>query len=189
MNKGILFKTRDEWRSWLKNNHDNEIVVWLIYYKKHVNKKSVVQSKAVEEALCFGWIDSIVKKIDEERYMQKFTPRNENSIWSDINKERVAILIKNRKMTEAGMKKINAAKQNGFWDKNYTVSDIKNIPMELEIALSKNRIARSNFNKLASSYQMQYMQWIGTAKKEETRKRRCEKAIQLLIKYEKLGMV
>ncbi len=189
MNEGILFKTRDGWRSWLKNNHDNEIVIWLIYYKKHVNKKSVVQPEAVEEALCFGWIDSIVKKIDEERYMQKFTPRNENSIWSDTNKKCVAMLVKNGKMTEAGMKKINTAKQNGFWDKIYTALDIKNIPMELEIALSKNRIARSNFNKLASSYKMQYMQSIGTAKKEETRKRRCEKAIQLLIENEKLGMV
>ncbi len=189
MNKGILFKTRDGWRSWLKNNHNKEIVVWLIYYKKHVNKKSVVQPDAVEEALCFGWIDSIVKKIDEERYMQKFTPRNENSIWSDTNKKRIAMLIKNGKMTEAGMKIINVAKQKGFWDKNYTVSDINNIPMELEIALSKNRIARSNFNQLAPSYKKQYMQWIGTAKKEETRKRRCEKAIQLLTNNEKLGMV
>ncbi len=189
MNKGILFKTRSDWRSWLKNNHDKEIVVWLIYYKKHVNKKSVVQPEAVEEALCFGWIDSIIKRIDEERYMQKFTPRNENSIWSDTNKKRVAMLLENGKMAEAGMKKINAAKQNGFWDKVYIASGINKIPMELEIALSENKIARSNFNKLAPSYKRQYMQWIGTAKKEETRKKRCDKAIQLLINDEKLGMV
>ena len=189
MNKGILFKTRAEWRSWLKNNHNNEIVVWLIYYKKHVNKKSVVQPDAVEEALCYGWIDSIVKRIDEQCYMQKFTPRNEKSFWSDTNKKRIVKLIKNGKMTEAGMKKINNAKQNGFWDKICIVSSINKIPLELEIALSENKIARSNFNKLASSYKMQYMQWIGTAKKEETRKRRCKKAVQLLNKNQKLGMV
>ncbi len=182
MNKGILFKTGDEWRSWLKNNHNKEIVVWLIYYKKHVNKKSVAQSDAVEEALCFGWIDSIVKRIDEERYMQKFTPRNENSFWSETNKKRVAKLIKNGKMTVAGMKKIRAGKKNGSWDKINTTLDINTIPVELEFALSDNKAARLNLDKLASSYKKQYFNWIGTAKKEETRKRRSEKVVQLLKK-------
>ena len=105
MSKEILFKTRDDWRSWLDNNHQSEKEVWLIYYKKHTIKNSVAQPDAVEEALCYGWIDSIVRRIDEEKYMQKFTPRNEKSIWSDINKKRVALLIKNGKMTESGLEK------------------------------------------------------------------------------------
>ncbi len=189
MNKEILFKTRNEWRSWLKTNGSKEKIVWLIYYKKHVDKTSIIQTDAVEEALCFGWIDSIVKRIDKERYMQKYTPRNEKSIWSDVNKKRVAKLIKNGKMTEAGMNKIRIAKKNGSWDKVQIFENIEKIPAEFEITLSKNKIARSNFDRLATSYKKQYIYWIGTAKKEETRKRRSDKAIQLLIKNEKLGIV
>jgi uncharacterized protein YdeI (YjbR/CyaY-like superfamily) len=189
MNKEILFKNRNEWRLWLRKNHNKEMVVWLIYYKKHVNKKSVVQSEAVEEALCFGWIDSIINRIDEERYMQKYTPRNEKSNWSDVNKKRVEKLINNGKMTEAGMNKIRIAKKNGSWDKIQNFKDIERMPNEFEIALSKNEIAISNFNQLAPSHKKQYIYWIGSAKKEETRKRRSEKAIQSLIKNEKLGLV
>jgi uncharacterized protein YdeI (YjbR/CyaY-like superfamily) len=189
MNKGILFKNRDEWRSWLDSNHLIEKHVWLIYFKKHSLKNSVAQPDAVEEALCYGWIDSIVRRIDEEKYMQKFTPRNEKSIWSDINKKRVALLIKNSKMTKAGMKKVRAAKKNGYWNKLNDNSDIKNIPVELEIALSKNERAHSNFNQLAASHKKHYIYWIATAKKEETRIRRTLKAIQLLERNEKLGMV
>ncbi len=189
MNKQILFQTRNEWRSWLRNNYNKETLVWLIYYKKHTLNKSVKQPEAVEEALCFGWIDSIVKRIDDECYMQKFTPRNENSNWSDTNKKRVVILIKDGKMTKAGMDKIRIAKKNGSWNKIQTFTNIKNIPVELEIALSKNNIARLNFDQLAFSHKKQYIYWIGTAKKEDTRKRRSEKAVQLLINNEKLGMV
>ena len=110
----ILFKTRDDWRSWLDNNHQKYKEVWLIYYKKHTKKQSVLQPEAVEEALCYGWIDSIVKRIDDERYKQKFTPRNDKSIWSDLNKNRVSKLIKDGKMTEYGLAKINIAKKNGY---------------------------------------------------------------------------
>jgi len=189
MNKRILFKNRNEWRVWLESNHLIEKQVWLIYFKKHIMEKSVTQHDAVEEALCYGWIDSIVKRIDEEQYMQKFTPRNEKSIWSDINKKRVALLIKNGKMTKAGMIKVRAAKKNGYWNKINDNSDIKNIPVELEIALYKNEIAHSNFNQLAASYKKQYIYWIATAKKEETRLRRTIKSIQLLEHNEKLGIV
>jgi len=189
MNKRILFKNRNEWRVWLESNHLIEKQVWLIYFKKHIMEKSVTQHDAVEEALCYGWIDSIVKRIDEEQYMQKFTPRNEKSIWSDINKKRVALLIKNGKMTKAGMIKVRAAKKNGYWNKINDNSDIKNIPVELEIALSKNERAHSNFNQLAASHKKHYIYWIATAKKEETRIRRTLKAIQLLERNKKLGMV
>jgi uncharacterized protein YdeI (YjbR/CyaY-like superfamily) len=189
MNKEILFKNRNEWRLWLRKNHNKEMIVWLIYYKKHVNKKSVVQPEAVEEALCYGWIDSIVKRIDEERYIQKFTPRNEKSIWSDVNKKRVEKLINKGKMTEPGMEKIRIAKKNGSWNKIQNFTNIEKIPNELKIVLSKNKIALSNFDQLASSHKKQYIYWIGTAKKEETRKRRSEKAVQLLVKNKKLGMV
>ena len=189
MSKEIFFKFRSEWRLWLESNYAKEKEVWLIYYKRHVDKTSIIQVEAVEEALCFGWIDSIVKRIDDERYMQKYTPRNDKSIWSDVNKKRVANLKKNGKMTEAGMNKIRIAKKNGSWDKIQNFTDIERMPNEFEIALSKNKIARSNFDRLAPSHKKQYIYWIGTAKKEETRKRRSEKAIQSLIKNEKLELV
>ncbi len=114
---------------WLDNNHDKEKQVWLIYYKKHVNKNSVTQTQAVEEALCYGWIDSTVRRIDDEKYMQQFTPRNEKSIWSDINKKRIKMLIKNGSMTEAGMKKVRVAKKNGYWNKININTNIKEIPL------------------------------------------------------------
>ena len=189
MNKGILFKNRDEWRSWLESNHLNEKQVWLIYFKKHIMKNSVTQPDAVEEALCYGWIDSIVRRIDEEKYMQKFTPRNEKSIWSDINKKRVALLIKNGKMTKAGMKKVRAAKKNSYWNKININTNIKEIPIELKLAFSKNKKALTNFEQLVPSRKQQYIYWIATAKKEETRKGRVLKAIHLLERNEKLGMV
>ena len=189
MSKEILFKNSAEWRSWLENNHEKEKQIWLMYYKKHVNKNSVTQTQAVEEALCFGWIDSTVRRVDEEKYMQQFTPRNEKSIWSDINKKRIKMLIKNGSMTEVGMKKVRAAKKNGYWNKINRNTIIKEIPIELKLAFSKNKKARTHFEQLAPSHKKQYIYWIATAKKEETRIRRTLKAILLLERNEKLGLV
>jgi len=189
MSKEILFKNRAEWRSWLENNHDKEKLIWIVYYKKHVDKHSVTQTQAVEEALCYGWIDSTVRRIDDEKYMQQFTPRNEKSIWSDINKKRINMLIKNGSMTEAGMKKVITAKKNGYWNKINIHTNIKEIPIELKSALSKNKKALTNFKQLTPSHKKQYIYWIATAKKEETRIKRALKAIQLLERNKKLGMV
>lgn len=107
MNKTLYVTNRDDWRAWLNKNHKTEKEVWLIYYKNHTGKPTIPYDVAVEEALCFGWIDSIVKRIDDERYMQKFTPRKTNSNWSELNKKRVKKMIKEGRMTEAGMAKIN----------------------------------------------------------------------------------
>ncbi len=100
--KTLYVTTRDEWRSWLEENHKSEKEIWLIYYKKHTGKPRIPYDDAVEEALCFGWIDSIIKRIDEEKYTQKFSPRKQNSAWSDLNKKRVKKLIEEGKMTKAG---------------------------------------------------------------------------------------
>src|SRR5437764_14552104 len=106
-------KNRKAWRSWLKKHHKTEPGVWLIYYKKNSGKSRVSYDDAVEEALCFGWIDSIIKPIDEEKYMQKFTPRKTKSVWSALNKRRVEQLIANNLMADAGLKIIEVGKQNG----------------------------------------------------------------------------
>jgi len=189
MNKGILFKNRDEWRVWLESNHLIEKQIWLIYYKKHIMKNSIAQPDAVEEALCYGWIDSIVKRIDEEKYMQKFTPRNEKSRWSDINKKRVALLITNGKMTKHGLRKINIAKKNGMWNKVSDITNLNFMPEELEKEFLLNSVLKNNWDDLAPSHKKQYLYWINSAKKDETCKKRIKKAIILLNNNEKLGMV
>ena len=115
----LFCKTRDEWRKWLINNHLSEKEIWLIYYKKHTKKATVKYNEAVEEALCFGWIDSTIKRIDENTYMQKYTPRNAKSKWSLVNKNRIKKLIKENKMTDVGLELVAIAKKNGEWEKEY----------------------------------------------------------------------
>jgi uncharacterized protein YdeI (YjbR/CyaY-like superfamily) len=99
----LYVTTRDEWRAWLAEHHDTEKEVWLVSYKKHTGRPQIPYDDAVEEALCFGWIDSLVKTIDDERFAQKFTPRKEKSNWSESNKGRVRKLVREGRMTEAGL--------------------------------------------------------------------------------------
>lgn len=107
LGKTLYVKKRGEWRKWLEKNHQKESEIWLVYYKKHTKKPSIPYNDAVEEALCFGWIDSSEKRIDKERYAQRFTPRKPKSNWSESNKERVRKLIVQGKMTPAGLAAFN----------------------------------------------------------------------------------
>ena len=109
--------TRGDWRTWLERNHDAQSEVWLVFYKKHTGKPTIPYDSAVEEALCFGWIDSIIKRVDNERYVRKFTPRKGRSIWSKLNKKRASKMIREGRMTEAGLKMIDEAKKSGEWFK------------------------------------------------------------------------
>src|SRR5437763_3294379 len=108
ISKALYVTSRDDWRAWLEKNHETEKEVWLVYYKKHTNRPRIPYDDAVEEALCFGWIDSIVQKIDDERYAQKFTPRKSSRKWSESNKRRIRKLLKEGKITQAGLAKIGA---------------------------------------------------------------------------------
>ncbi len=173
---------------WLKNNHDKVGEIWLIFHKKHTGIPSVSYEDAVEEALCFGWIDSIKKKIDEKRYKQKFTPRRRNSKWSELNKKRVKKLISQNLMTKAGLEVIRQAKTNGTWDLLPAARLPIEMPKEFKGALNRNHEAGNFFNSLAPSFKKQYIGWVGSAKKAETRQRRIGKSIELLEKGEKLGM-
>jgi uncharacterized protein YdeI (YjbR/CyaY-like superfamily) len=188
MNSRLHVKNRKDWRLWLSENHHKEKEIWLIYHKKHTGKPRVPYNDAVEEALCFGWIDSIVKTIDDERYMQKFTPRKAKSNWSDSNKKRVEKLINAGKMTKAGLEKIEIAKINGTWDKIITATKSFEMPIELENGLDINKNAKDFFNKLSASCRRQYIGWIASAKKEETKQKRVKEAISKLSKKQKLGM-
>ena len=175
----LFFINRKEWRTWLTKNHNTCEGVWLIYFKKHTKKQTIKYDDAVEEALCFGWIDSKINRIDEERYRQVFTPRKKKSIWSLLNKKRVEKMIKEGRMTKAGMLKVEEAKKNGMWQKAYTSETKPEVPSDLIKTLKKNKIAEENFTNFTNSQQLRYVYWINDAKREETRTKRIQQVVQL----------
>lgn len=186
--KQIYVTDREQWRNWLIEHHGGEGGVWLIFYKKETLKPTIGYEDAVEEALCFGWIDSIIKKIDNAKYVRKFTPRKDKSKWSALNRRRANKMIKEGRMTDVGLAKIKAAKKSGLWEKDGRPRKSFTVPPELAEALAQNKKAKENFDKLALSYRRQYIGWISVAKRAETKKRRIEESIALLEKGKKLGM-
>ena len=169
-------KDRKEWREWLEKNHHTSLGVWLIYYKVKSGKPSVQYSEAVKEALCFGWIDSKVKSLDAERYMQIFTPRKQKSVWSKLNKQYIEELIEQGLMTEAGLVKIEAAKQDGSWNTLDAIEELI-IPVDLKQALEANETANKYFEKFSNSSKKNILFWIESAKRPETRLKRIEQTI------------
>ncbi len=164
------------WRQWLEQNYGNAIGVWLVYYKVKSGKPSVQYSEAVKEALCFGWIDSKVKSLDAESYRQIFTPRKPKSVWSKLNKQYIEELIAEGKMTEAGLEKIIAAKQDGSWTSLDLIEALV-IPADLKAALETDDAANSNFAAFNKTTQKNILFWIQSAKRPETRLSRIEKTI------------
>ncbi|MCL1474858.1 YdeI/OmpD-associated family protein [Argonema antarcticum] len=165
-----------EWREWLEKNHRTSIGIWLIYYKVKSSQPSIKYSEAVKEALCFGWIDSKVKGLDEERYMQIFTPRKPKSVWSKLNKQYIQELIDRGLMTEAGLSKIAAAKQDSSWNTLDAIEALI-IPDDLQQALATNEIANQYFEALSKSSKKNILFWIESAKRLETRSKRIEQTI------------
>ncbi|RMF57603.1 MAG: hypothetical protein D6743_18770 [Calditrichaeota bacterium] len=186
--KSRYFKTVREWRTWLRENHDKEKELWLIFFKKGTGRASLDYESAVEEALCFGWIDGLIKKIDETRFARKFTPRKESSKWSALNKARAERLIKSGRMTPAGLAKIEAARQNGKWDQPDRPVITLALPDDFKKALGENEKAREFFEQLAPSYRKQFIGWITIARRQETRTKRIRESIRLLEGGEKLGL-
>jgi uncharacterized protein YdeI (YjbR/CyaY-like superfamily) len=186
--KQLYVVNREQWRDWLSLNHAMKDGVWLVFYKKETSEPSISYEAAVEEALCFGWIDSIIKKIDAARYVRKFTPRKDKSNWSQLNKKRANKMIKQGRMTEVGLAKIKAAKKTGLWNKDSRPQISLDIPPEFVKALARNNKAKQNFDKLAPSYRKFYIGWIVTAKRPETKKRRIAESIALLEEGKKLGL-
>lgn len=186
--KQLYFKTSNDWRKWLKSNHDKENKVWLIFFKKKAGKPSIEYESAVEEALCYGWIDSIIKKLDDERYVRKFTPRRSNSRWSELNKKRVRKLMKQGHMTKSGAAKVTEAKKSGLWEQSGQPEISFEIPREFESVLVKNKKAKMFFDQLAPAYQKQFIGWISVAKRQETKNRRVGESVALLEQGKKLGL-
>ena len=164
-------KSRAEWREWLEKNHRTEASIWLVYYKAATKKPSLSWSDAVEEALCFGWIDSTKKTIDDKRYMQYFSRRKPKSNWSRINKEKVDKLVEEGLMAEAGYESIAIAKQNGSWTLLDDVEALV-VPGDLKEALVRKKDALEFFEKLSKSTKRSMLYWVVSAKRTETRQKR-----------------
>lgn len=179
---------REQWRAWLEKNCGTAKEVWLVYYKMHTGKPSIPYGDSVEEALCFGWIDGIIKKLDDEKFGRKFMPRNIKSKWSESNKKRAEKMILQRKMTEAGMIRIREAKENGEWSTVHVRSKELIIPSFFEEALTKNKKAFEYFNSLVPSYKRNFVGWVSDAKQEKTRMKRLAEAMWLLEQNKKLPL-
>ncbi|MCF0054269.1 YdeI family protein [Dyadobacter sp. CY356] len=169
---------RQQWRAWLEENHNNEKSVWLIFYKNKSNTPTITWSDAVDEALCFGWIDSIAKPLDEEKFMRFFSRRKVNSVWSGVNKEKVRRLIEDGVMTQKGLKSIETAKRNGSW---ISLDDVEAliVPADLEEEFQKRPNANSNFSGLSKSVKKSILQWLNQAKRSDTRQKRIVEIVEL----------
>ena len=180
LHQTLYVTSREEWRAWLTKHYESETEVWLIFYKKHTGRPRIPYDHAVEEALCFGWIDSIVKRMDDEKFAQRFTPRRDGSRWSALNERRVRKLIREGRMTEAGLAKVDLGRLS---EKARAQPEDGNVdvPRFVKQALSANAAAWKNFRSLTPSRRAAYIRLIMDAKKEETRERRVREAIALLL--------
>ena len=170
--------TKQQWRAWLKKNHVKKQSVWLICYKLKSGKPTLTWSEAVDEALCFGWIDSIRKPMDQEKFMQFFGKRKPISTWSKVNKEKVQNLIAEGRMTTAGLACIDIAKQNGSWTILDTVEALI-IPNDLSKAFKTQKGSKDFFMSLPKSIKKRILQWLVLAKREETRLNRIHEIVDL----------
>jgi uncharacterized protein YdeI (YjbR/CyaY-like superfamily) len=178
---------RDEWRAWLENHYQGEMEVWLIYYRANSGVPSIPYEDSVEEALCFGWVDSLIQRIDEQCYGRKFTPRQPNSPWSPSNRRRVARLVQQGRMTAAGLAKIPfpiPPLEEGPLPRH----DPPPLSAELLAELQAHSRAWVFFQNLPPSHQRRYVGWIMDAKRDETRRKRLAEAIGLLEQGRELGL-
>ena len=185
--KTLYVRDRASWRAWLEEHHAAEREVWLVYYKKHTGRPRIPYDDAVEEALCFGWIDSTVRRVDDDSYVQKFTPRRDRSNWCESNVRRARKLIGEGRMTKAGFDAIAEGALEKKFEPKPKSKDTE-VPRFVSDALKKTPRAWENFNALAPSYRREYVGWITQAKREETRERRLAEAARLLSENKKLGM-
>lgn len=187
MNQDTIFFTKtSDWRKWLSNNYMQREPVWLLFYKKKTGKPSLNYNDVVEQALCFGWIDGTVKGIDNESYKRKLMPRTNFNNWSESNRIRVAKLINSNEMTKIGLAKIGNYATEGklIWPEEKTIIFNQFSDKLFEI-LKSNQIAFSNFSILTLNQKSKYIQWVMSAKREETQTRRMNEAILLLQKNTK----
>lgn len=167
---------REAWRRWLRQNHRREREIWLVCYNRHTGKPRIPYQDALEEALCFGWIDARVQRIDDERYAQKWTPRRPGSGWSELNRSIAQKLIKQRRMTKAGLEALTGRRAKPPPKRPASLL----VPEDFERARRLNAHPWANFQAFAPSYRARYLGWIEGAKRDETSKKRIDEAVQLI---------
>lgn len=170
--------SRKHWRNWLQKNHEKQNHVWLLLYKKESAKPTITYAEVVEEALCFGWIDSKPNKRDEESYFLFIAPRKPKSVWSALNKTRIEKLLKENLIMPAGLQKIEAAKKDGSWNALDKV-DAMEMPASLKKAFEKNKTALKNFEAFPPSVKKAIYQWMQSAKTEDTLFKRVTETVML----------
>ena len=181
-------RSRAAWRAWLQKHHATSPGVWLVYAKRHTGIPSLTYSDAVEEALCFGWIDSLLQSIDDTFYRQVFTPRKPKSAWSAVNRKRVERLVAGGLMTAAGMALITLAKKSGHWEA-HKPSESLTIPDELKKALDANAAAKKNWPTYTESQRKMFLYMVNGAKRPETRAKRVARVIEIVSRGTKFSQV
>lgn len=179
-------KTVDEWRQWLAEHHESESEVWLIFHKLHTGVSSIDYEDALDEALCFGWVDSLVKRLDDARYARKFTPRRADSRWSAINRKRYAVLKASGRLKPPGIDR--APTDRGYDPLPPRFEMPSRVPLYIQKELKKHPTALRHFEALAPSHRRRYLGWIESAKHDETKARRLKEAIRLLSSGKTLGL-
>jgi uncharacterized protein YdeI (YjbR/CyaY-like superfamily) len=181
-----LFANQRAWDAWLRRNHRSSVGLWLLLAKKGASRNSVSYIEALESALCFGWIDGQKKALDDDFWLQRFTPRRSRSIWSKINRTRVLALIAQGRMKAAGLKEVERAKADGRWDEAYESASAAKVPPDLQAALDGNLKAKTFFSTLDGASRYAVLWRVHTAKRAETRAKRIAKYIEMLARQEKL---
>lgn len=179
--KSFTPRNSADWRTWLERNHDREQEVWLVYFKPASGRTGIDYETSVEEALCFGWIDSIIQKIDDEKYARKFNPHRADSQWSESNKRRVVKLVREGRMTEAGLAKIPFDVNALDLDQPKVQRPPVEMPAHVAQALQANPQVWAAFQKLPPSHQRNYILWLADAKKPETFERRLKRMTEELL--------
>lgn len=174
----VYVNSRTEWRNWLTENYEQTDGIWLVTYKKHVPDKYVTYDEIVEEALCFGWVDSLPRKLDADRSMLYISPRRKGSPWSRLNKTRVAKLTEAGLMTSAGQALIDQAQEDGTWT-IYDAAEDLIIPDDLQAALDANPTAKEHFEAFSDSSKKGILWWIISAKRDATRQKRIKETVDL----------
>ena len=174
----FLAPTREAWRTWLAEHHATSAGIWLVFGKKGSGVQTVSLEEAVEEAVCFGWIDSQLKRIDDRTHALRFSPRKPTSVWSQSNKDRVERLTAQGRMTPAGLAAVAAAKASGRWDAATRREVLMAVPEDLEAALAARPGAREGFARLPDSHKKQFIDWVAQAKRDETRRRRIDEVVR-----------
>ncbi len=177
-------KSAADWRCWLERHHAESPGVWFVFYKVHTGKAKITYDEAVEEGLCFGWIDSLAKRLDDERYLQKFTPRRPGSQWSDANLVRIRKLIREGRMTTAGMLHVEGAEKRKAPGPRVSPE----VPRELAAALKRDARARAQFGSLPPGYVKTSMRWINSARRPETRARRIAEFLEVTARGGRIGL-